>query len=251
MSRYFLEVAYKGTNYSGFQSQKNANSIQGEIEKAFSILQREKTIMTCSSRTDAGVHALQNYFHFDYGGVIHPEFIYKINSILPPDIVIKTIFPVADNSHSRFDATSRYYKYYIYQNKNPFFKDRAFYFPYKLDIEKMQEAAQILLEYQDFTSFSKRNTQAKTFICHLKESNWVKKNNLLIYNVRADRFLRGMVRALTATMLQVGRRKISIERFREIINEKDCTKAFFAVPAQGLFLMSVSFPKDYFSTKIL
>jgi tRNA pseudouridine38-40 synthase len=250
MSRYFLEVAYKGTNYSGFQSQKNANSIQGEIEKAFSILQREDITMTCSSRTDAGVHALQNYLHFDYGGMIHPEFVYKINSILPSDIVVKSIIPVADNSHSRFDAIGRYYKYYIYRNKNPFFKDRAFYFPYKLDIEKMQKAAQILLEYHDFTSFSKRNTQAKTFNCNIKESNWVIKNDVLIYNVKADRFLRGMVRALTATMLKAGRGKISLENFREIIQEKDCTKAFFAVPAHGLFLVSVNFTQEYFTKQI-
>ncbi|NOT52559.1 MAG: tRNA pseudouridine(38-40) synthase TruA [Chitinophagaceae bacterium] len=247
MSRYFLEVAYKGTNYSGFQSQVNANSIQNEIDKAFSILQGEKTKMTCSSRTDAGVHALQNYLHFDYDGVIHPEFVYKVNSILPPDIVVKAVIPVADNSHSRFDATARYYKYYIYQNKNPFFKDRAFYFPYKLDIERMQEAAHILCEYQDFTSFSKRNTQAKTFICTLKESSWVIKKDILIYNVKADRFLRGMVRALTATMLMVGRKKISIQDFKVIIEGRDCTKAFFAVPPQGLFLISINFPQEYFS----
>ncbi len=246
MSRYFLEVSYKGTNYSGFQSQINANSIQGEIEKAFSVLQKEKVVMTCSSRTDTGVHALQNYLHFDFDNAIHKDFVYKINAILPADIVIKKILPVAETSHSRFDAESRHYKYYIYQSKNPFLNDRAYYFPYKLDIDQMQEAARVLMSYHDFTSFSKRNTQAKTFNCSLTESSWVIKNNLLIYNVQADRFLRGMVRALTATMLMVGRKKITIQDLKSIIEGKDCTKAFFAVPAQGLFLISVNFPADYF-----
>lgn len=247
MPRYFIEVAYKGTNYSGFQAQLNANSIQAELEKAFSILQKRKADMTCSSRTDAGVHALQNYLHFDFDENIHPQFVYKMNAILPPDIIVRNIIPVNADAHSRFDAIGRHYRYFIYRTKNPFLQDRAFYFPYKVDIEKMQEAATVLKEYKDFTSFSKRNTQAKTFICNIKESQWVEKGNVLIYSVRADRFLRGMVRALTATMLKVGRQKISLNHFKAIIEAKDCTKAFFAAPSQGLFLNEVSFSKDYFS----
>lgn len=247
MPRYFIEVAYKGTQYSGFQTQINANSIQAELEKAFLILQKEKVAMTCSSRTDTGVHALQNYLHFDLEGNIHPQFVYKINAILPADIVVKNILPVNDDAHSRFDATGRHYRYFIYRNKNPFLQDRAFYFPYKLDLEKMQEAAVIIKGYKDFTSFSKRNTQAKTFICNIEESKWTAKGNVLIYSVRADRFLRGMVRALTATMLKVGRQKISLDDFKAIIEAKDCTKAFFAAPPQGLFLISVNFPEKYFS----
>lgn len=246
MSRYFLEVAYKGTAYSGFQSQANANSIQAEVEKAFAILQKEKIIMTGSSRTDAGVHALQNYFHFDYEGLIHPHFGYKINSILPSDIVVKTIRPVAEECHCRFDAISRHYDYYIYQSKDPFLRDRAFYFPYKLDFSKMEEAAELIKDYQDFTSFSKRNTQAKTFLCEIMESQWAFRGNQLIYSVKANRFLRGMVRALVATMLQVGRKKLSIEGFKSIIESKDCTKASFAAPAQGLFLSAIAYPQNYF-----
>ncbi|HWR33261.1 MAG TPA: tRNA pseudouridine(38-40) synthase TruA [Chitinophagaceae bacterium] len=246
MSRYFLEVAYKGTEYSGFQSQKNANSIQAEVEKAFAILNKEKTILTGSSRTDAGVHALQNFFHFDYNGLIHPHFIYKINAILPGDIVVKALLPVSDNAHCRFDAISRQYYYHIYSQKDPFQRDRAFYFPYKLDYSKLLEAAAIVKEYDDFTSFSKRNTQAKTFICKVLESNWLKENNNLIYVVKANRFLRGMVRALTATMLLVGRDKLSVEEFRKIIQQKDCTKASFSVPANGLFLVSVEYPGQYY-----
>ncbi len=241
MPRYFLEVSYKGTAYSGFQSQKNANTIQAEVETAFEILQKERLVMTGSSRTDAGVHALQNFFHFDYDGTINPKFVYKINAILPPDIVVKNIRRVNDEAHCRFDALSREYKYYIYQQKNPFLADRAYYFPFKLDVPLMQQAAEILKEYNDFSSFSKRNTQVKTFQCTILESRWLNENDCLVYNVKANRFLRGMVRALTATMLKVGRGKISLEGFRQIIEAKDCTKASFAVPAHGLFLVSVQY----------
>lgn len=241
MPRYFLEVSYKGTAYSGFQSQENANTIQAEVETAFEILQKERLVMTGSSRTDAGVHALQNFFHFDYDGTINPKFVYKINAILPPDIVLKSISQVSDEAHCRFDAISREYKYYIYQQKNPFLADRAYYFPFKLDVKLMQQAAEILKEYNDFTSFSKRNTQVKTFQCNILESRWLNENDCLVYNVKANRFLRGMVRALTATMLKVGRGKISLMEFRQIIEAKDCTKASFAVPAHGLFLGSVQY----------
>jgi tRNA pseudouridine38-40 synthase len=165
MSRYFLEVSYKGTNYSGFQIQQNANSIQAEIEKAFQILQKEKIGLTGSSRTDAGVHALQNFFHFDFEGEINSHFVYKINAILPGDIVVQKLIAVKQVFHCRFDAISREYKYFIYRYKDPFLKDRAFYFPYKLNTELMQQAADMIETYSDFTSFSKRNTQAKTFNC--------------------------------------------------------------------------------------
>lgn len=250
MARYFLEVAYKGTAYSGFQSQENANTIQAEIEKAFETLQRDKITMTGSSRTDAGVHALQNFFHFDsllpiqLGNGVEGEahFAYRMNAILPHDIVIKSIKAVTDDTHCRFDAISRKYNYYIYRDKDPFLKETAFFFPYKLHVEKMQQAAAIVMEYSDFTSFSKRNTQVKTFICQITESKWIQNNNCLVYNVKANRFLRGMVRALTATMLKVGRGKISLDKFRSIIEAKDCTKASFSVPAHGLFLMEIEYP---------
>lgn len=241
MSRYFLEVSYKGTNYSGFQTQKNANSVQDEIEKAFLILQKESILLTGSSRTDAGVHALQNYFHFDFEGMIHPQFVYKINAILPSDIVIKKVIPVSSEAHCRFDALSREYKYFIYWQKNPFLSDRAFYFPYKLDIERLRKTADIIKHYNDFTSFSKRNTQVKTFICEIQESRWVYENDCLVYNVRGNRFLRGMVRALTATMLKAGRGVISLQDFIKIIEAKDCTRASFAVPPHGLFLTAVKY----------
>src|SRR5688572_12772038 len=221
MSRYFLEVSYKGTAYSGFQSQHNTGeTIQAEIENAFHILQKTKVGLTGSSRTDAGVHALQNFFHFDFEGSIHPQFLYKINAILPADIVIRRLIPVASESHARFDAIGREYRYYVYRRKDPFLQDRAFYFPYKLDIEKMQEAAEIVKGYSDFTSFSKRNTQVKTFECRISASEWAWEDDCLVYRVRANRFLRGMVRALTATMLKIGRGKIELAGFRDIIEAK-------------------------------
>lgn len=242
--RYFLEVSYKGTSYSGFQLQENANTVQAEVEKAFTILQKDRVEMTGSSRTDTGVHAEQNYFHFDYAGTIHPQFLYKFNAILPPDIVAKRLKQVAPEAHSRFDALAREYKYFIYRSKEPFLQDRAYFFPYKVDLQAMKEAAAILKEYKDFTSFSKRNTQVKTFQCNILHSEWEWEGQCLVYHVKANRFLRGMVRALTATMLQVGRGKLTLDGFRAIIEARDCTKASFAVPAHGLFLVAVDFPPE-------
>jgi tRNA pseudouridine38-40 synthase len=243
MPRYFLEVSYKGTAYSGFQTQENANTIQAEIEKAFQILQKNEVNLTGSSRTDTGVHAIQNFFHFDYDGIIHPQFVYKMNAILPLDIIIKNIKQVSNNAHCRFDALSRSYKYFIYQAKNPFLQDRAYFFPYTLNIVTLNECAALLMEYTDFTSFCKRNTQVKTFNCTIQESKWYMESDCLVYQVNANRFLRGMVRALTATMLRAGTGKISFTEFKAIIEAKDCTLASFDAPAHGLFLKEVSFPK--------
>ncbi len=260
MPRYFLELSYKGTQYCGFQSQQNANTIQAEVEKAIEILLKEKITLTGSSRTDTGVHAWQNYFHFDtsfplqsWGGVKEEvagmHFVYKMNAILPGDIVIKQLLPVPGNAHCRFDAVSRAYDYYIYRQKDPFLKEIAFYFPYKMDLQKLELAALILRDTLDFTSFSKRNTQAKTFTCGILKSEWRLEKECLVYHVKANRFLRGMVRALTATMLKIGRGKLSPDEFREVIEAKDCTKASFAVPPQGLFLVSVEYPPGYFGEK--
>jgi tRNA pseudouridine38-40 synthase len=268
MPRYFLEVSYKGTRYSGFQSQENANTVQAEVEKAMNILlgakvfptaagelsgiqAPENVLLTGSSRTDTGVHALQNFFHFDSENPFNEwrdiksesHFIYKMNAILPEDIAVKSLIPVRDDAHCRFDAESRLYHYYIYRKKDPFLKERAFYFPYKMDLDKLNQAAQVLKEYTDFTSFSKRNTQVKSFICVIMESEWVIENDCLVYHVKANRFLRGMVRALVATMLQAGRNKITIDEFRSIIESRDCTKASFSVPGKGLFLMRVNYPE--------
>jgi len=242
MPRYFLEVAYKGTNYSGFQIQDNASSIQEEVEKALAVYFRQRLSLTGSSRTDGGVHAMQNFFHVDFEGVIDPRSLYNINSLLPRDIVVKNFFPVAPDAHCRFDAISREYRYYIYREKDPFLVDRAYFFPYTLDKAKMEAAAALILECGDFTSFAKRNSQAKTFLCTVYESSWREENGCLLYRVKANRFLRGMVRGLVGTMLQVGRGKIGVGDFAAILRDKDNQLADFSAPGHGLFLFQVSFP---------
>ena len=241
MPRYFIEVSYKGTNYSGFQIQQNANSIQAEIEKALKIFYKEDFKLTGSSRTDAGVHALQNFFHFDTESEL-ADASYHLNAILPADIVVKKIFLVKSDKHCRFNALFREYAYTIYQQKNPFLQDRAYFFPYEINIELMQKAANELRNHQDFATFSKRNTQAKTTLCTILNSKWTVKENILTYQVTSNRFLRGMVRGMVGTMLQVGRGKLSVEQFINIVKSKDCTKADFSVPPQGLFLLKVEFP---------
>ncbi len=240
MPRYFIEVSYKGTNYSGLQKQENANSVQAELEKALEIFYRHKFELTGSSRTDAGVHALQNFFHFDTDTVIE-DVSYNLNAILPGDIVAKRIFRVADDAHCRFDAISRQYHYYVYQHKNPFLKERAYYVPYSVDMDLLQAAAAEIKNHIDFTSFSKRNTQVKTFECTIQQSEWVQEGDCLVYTVKANRFLRGMVKGLVGTMLLVGKKKINLEEFTAIVKSKDCTKADFSVSAAGLFLVKVAY----------
>lgn len=239
MSRYFLELSYKGTAYSGFQVQDNAQTIQSEIEKALRTLFRQSFELTGSSRTDAGVHANQNFFHFDTGLEITAKHIYNMNALLPKDIAVKGIYAVPTTAHCRFDAVAREYNYFIYSSKDPFKNDRAWLFPYPLDIESLQQGARILMEYSDFTSFSKRNTQVKTFQCRIESSFWEKEGDELVYQVKANRFLRGMVRGLVGTMLKLGRGQITTEEFREVIEAKDCSRADFSTPPQGLFLNRV------------
>lgn len=243
MSRYFIEVSYRGTSYSGFQTQENACTIQSELERCLSVLHRVPFSLTGSSRTDAGVHARQNFFHFDREEPLHPQVMYKLNAILPGDIVVKNFFRVSDAAHCRFDAITRQYGYRIYRSKDPFLADRSYYFPYTLDVPVMQAAADLLMRYEDFTTFSKRNTQVKTFECQIGHSEWVVEGSELVYRVRANRFLRGMVRALTSTMLLVGRGKIDLTEFQRIIEAKNCERASFAAPAHGLFLEAVQYPE--------
>jgi tRNA pseudouridine38-40 synthase len=245
MPRYFLELAYKGTAYSGFQVQKNAPTIQRELEVALQVIYRVPFELTGSSRTDAGVHALQNYFHFDTELVIESRQVYNLNAVLPQDITVKGIYPVGDTAHCRFDAISRAYKYFIYNRKDPFMVDRGWMYPYPVNLGLLQEAATILMEYEDFTSFSKRNTQVKTFQCKIVKSVWEITDNGLVYNVASNRFLRGMVRGLVGTMLKLGREQMDIARFRAIIEAKDCSQADFTTPPQGLFLVSVVYPYGF------
>ncbi|KAA2245787.1 tRNA pseudouridine(38-40) synthase TruA [Chitinophaga agrisoli] len=241
--RYFIDVSYKGTAYAGFQIQDNVHTVQSTLDKALSTLLRTPVVTTGSSRTDAGVHALQNFLHFDTAVALHPQFLYKMNAILPEDIVLKAIYPVPPDAHSRFAALGRSYKYYLYAHKDPFMKDRGYFFPYRMDTELLQQAAGIIKEYTDFTTFSKRNTQVRTFICSIRESYWEFNDTGMVYNVSANRFLRGMVRGLVGTMLRVGRGKLTLQEFRAAIEGRDCTLADFAVPPQGLFLVKVAYPE--------
>lgn len=247
MKRYFLELSYKGTGYAGFQRQENAITIQMEVENALHTILRNPIALTGSSRTDAGVHAMQNYFHFDTDLALTERLVYNLNALLPAAIAVHRIVAVDQAAHSRFDAVSREYRYHVVSHKRPFLADRAYFFPYKLDLDVLQRGAELLKEYTDFTSFSKRNTQVKTFQCRLEVSQWVLgSDGVLQYYVRGNRFLRGMVRGLTGTMLKLGRGKIGLDEFVSIIEARDCTRADFAVPPQGLFLEKVNYPEGYF-----
>lgn len=241
MQRYFLEVAYKGTRYSGFQIQANALTIQSEVEKALKILFKQPVALTGSSRTDAGVHARQNYFHFDADIIIEHRQLYNLNAILPFDIVIKGIYKVNPDAHARFDAVSREYKYFIYKEKNPFLNETAWYYPFSVNTDVLHATAKTIMDHNDFTSFSKRNTQVKTFICDIKSSYWAYESNCLVYTVSANRFLRGMIRGLVSTMLKAARSAISPYQFAKIIEERNCTKADFSAPPQGLCLIHVNY----------
>jgi tRNA pseudouridine38-40 synthase len=249
--RYFIEVAYKGTRFAGFQVQDTAHTVQAAIDHAISTLMRSAIVTTGSSRTDAGVHALQNFLHFDTELALHPQFIYKVNAILPGDIVLRHVYRVPDEAHSRFAALSRSYEYTLYLNKDPFLQDRGYFYPYRLDMGLLQEAADILMEYQDFMTFSKRNTQVKTYNCDIMSSTWAAGEDRIVYNVTANRFLRGMVRGLVGTMLRVGRGKLSMQGFRDAIESRNCVNADFAVPPQGLFLMKVAYPEGLLNDRML
>ncbi|MBL7696790.1 MAG: tRNA pseudouridine(38-40) synthase TruA [Chitinophagaceae bacterium] len=246
MSRYFLEVSYKGTAYAGFQVQQNALTVQEEVEKALEVFLRERVVCTGSSRTDAGVHARQNYFHFDFNGEIGERNVYNINALLPGDIAVKSLREVAADAHCRFDAKWREYVYRIYGKKDPFIADTAYFFPYTLDMAVMAEVAAVVKEYEEFEAFSKRRTQVKTYSCKVMESIWEDEGDVKIYRVRANRFLRGMVRGLVGTMLQVGRGKNSVDGFRKIIEQGNQADVDFSVPGSGLCLERVEFGDGYF-----
>ncbi|MBA4167454.1 MAG: tRNA pseudouridine(38-40) synthase TruA [Chitinophagaceae bacterium] len=246
MSRYFIEISYRGEGYAGFQVQQNAVTIQSEVEKALGVLFRTKITLTGSSRTDTDVHAEQNYFHFDIDREIGERMIYNINSLLPGGIAVKSMRKVKQESHCRFDALWRQYRYVVYAKKDPFLEGRGYYFPYTLDLGEMKKAAAAVMEYEDFSSFAKRNSQVKNYKCRVLYSDWEKVGGCWVYRVRANRFLRGMVRGMTGTMLKVGRGKLSVDDFRRIIGEGNSSLVDFSVPGRGLYLEKVEFGEGYF-----
>jgi len=241
--RYFIELAYNGKNYFGWQRQPNQISVQEVLEEKLSILLREKIAIVGAGRTDTGVHAKQMYAHFDFGGDISlDKFTFKLNSFLPKDISIYKISKVKEDAHARFDATSRAYEYHIHIGKNPFLVDNTYQIFHKLDLEKMNEAARLMYNYTDFKCFSKSNTDVRTYNCDVMNAEWKQEGNLLIFHVKADRFLRNMVRAIVGTLLEVGEGKKNIEDFRKVLESRDRSKAGTSVPAHALYLTEVVYP---------
>jgi len=243
--RYFIEFSYKGTNYSGWQRQNNAISVQQKLDEALTLILRETIESVGSSRTDTGVHAEQQYAHFD---TIKPVkdgelLTYRLNSLLPFDIAVHRVFEVKETAHSRFDATHRRYEYRIIRRKNPFLINESHIFHKPLDIQRMNEAAALLLKYKNFESFSKIHTQVNNFLCDITEAYWFEKEDVIIFTVKSNRFLRGMVRALVGTLLEVGTGKRTIADFEKIIQAQDRSKAGAQAPAEGLFLVEVGYPE--------
>lgn len=243
--RYFLELAYNGTRFNGYQEQPNGITVQSTIEEALTTLLRTSTKIVGCGRTDTGVHALQYYAHFDVAELLVDDFLYKLNSLVGNDIVCYQLIPVHEEAHARFDATSRSYHYVIDCLPNPFRQETAFYCKYSgsLDINKMQEAAQLLLEYNDFETFCKTHTDSKTKICQLKRSEWVfdAAQQQLVYHVTADRFLRGMIRLIVGMCLNVGRGKVTIEEVRAALDTKEALVKALSAPAKGLFLKDIRY----------
>lgn len=241
--RYFIELAYNGKAYFGWQSQRDAVTVQETIEKALFVLLQKPTAVTGAGRTDTGVHATKYYAHFDAEkiGDIN-NLIYKLNSILPEDIAVYDIFKVPDEAHARFDALSRTYKYYVIQHKDPFLTGTSHLVKNKLDVEIMNRAANSLKNYRDFKCFSKSKTDVKTYNCRVTEAYWEKTNDLLIFHITADRFLRNMVRAIVGTLLDIGLNKLEEEDLHKIIESRDRQQAGTSVPAKALFLTGIEYP---------
>lgn len=245
-------MSYNGKNYHGWQIQPNAVTVQAVLENALSLLLKNKIEVTGAGRTDTGVHAKYFVAHFDTdnAAIDCEKLKFQLNKFLPTDIFIKNIYPVTDTAHSRFDAISRTYEYFISTKKNPFFIDFAWFIHFNSDIRIMNEAAAILLEYTDFTSFSKLHTDTKTNNCKIFHAQWEEKNDLLVFTIKADRFLRNMVRAIVGTSIDVGSGKISIPEFRNIIESKNRCNAGQSVPPQGLSLVDIEYPDKVKSYKV-
>jgi len=247
VARYFLQLAYNGKRYNGWQSQQNAPSVQDEIEKCLAYQLQSTIRLTGCGRTDTGVHARNFYAHFDCDEfedlILSPQFLHKLNHCLAKDIAIEKVLPVTGDAHARFDAISRTYHYQISRTKNPFSTDSHYFVYGDLNHDLMQHCASILLDYEDFTSFSKLHSQTKTNLCEVKEAFFIVQPNEMVFRITANRFLRNMVRAITGTLLEVGKGKINETDFRTIIEAKDRNRAGFSVPAHALYLQEVKFPE--------
>ncbi len=242
--RYFIHFSYNGTHFHGWQQQPNAVSVQETLNKALSTILNTTIDCMGAGRTDTGVHARMMYAHFDYDSDINtPTILHKLNSFLPKDIAVFDIIQVEDDAHARFDAKSRTYEYHITAQKDVFTDDLSWFCLQKLDINAMNEACKVLLNYSDFQCFSKVQTDVATFNCKIYEAIWTQNENQIIFTITADRFLRNMVRAIVGTMINIGIEKVSLPEFISIIESKDRRKAGFSVPAKGLFLTKIEY--DY------
>lgn len=261
--RYFIQLSYNGTPYHGWQRQPNAVTVQQTIEEALSTLLRTPTTIMGAGRTDTGVHARMMYAHVDIipedvndsafanlpaseAGANLTKLTYKLNNFLPPSIAIQAILPVKEDAHARFDATHRSYLYRIHTTKNPFTQERAFYYKIPLDIQRMQEASDILLTYSDFECFSKSNTDVNTYLCDIKEASWSLVDNEYHFTITADRFLRNMVRAIVGTLVEIGQGKKPVSWMHEVIKGKNRSLAGASAPAHGLYLTDIGYPKHIF-----
>ena len=243
--RYFIEVSYNGSAYHGWQNQPNAISVQEVIEKALSTLLGEDIAIMGAGRTDAGVHAKQMFAHFNTDvDFTDTDLIFKLNSFLPIDVAIHDIFKVKTEAHTRFDALSRTYLYRVTLKKNVFTFENTYYVKQSLDVDKMNEASKILFGYKDFQCFSKSNTDVKTYNCDIMNAEWFFVNDELHFVIKANRFLRNMVRAIVGTMINIGMGKLSIEDLHTIIQSKNRSEAGFSVPAHGLYLTHIEYPED-------
>jgi len=245
MRRYLFEISFNGAEYHGWQIQDNAITVQQVIQESISTLVDDLVNIVGCGRTDTGVHAKQFFFHVDLPEIKDIiKFVYHLNQILPQDISVLNCKSVNSDFHARFSAVSRTYKYYVIQHKDPFFQSTSKYVSNDLDVEIMNICCQKLLKYKDFTSFSKVHTDVNNFNCDILSASWNKENNHLIFTIKANRFLRNMVRAVVGTMLLAGKNKIDVNRFCEIIEEKNRSSAGSSVLAKGLFLTNVEYP-DY------
>ena len=241
--RYFIHLAYDGTRYHGWQIQPNGISVEGEIELRLSTLLRQPIDIVGAGRTDAGVHARHMVAHFDIeDGCDTKQLCYRLNRMMPPDICIYKIEKVADDLHARFSATSRTYHYYISTKRNPFNRQYTWLCHYDLDFELMNQAAEILMEYKDFASFCKSHTDVKTTLCNIIEAKWIKDyEGCYYFRIKANRFLRNMVRAVVGTLVEIGRHRLSLDDFRNVIEGKKRTMAGESMPANALFLEKIEY----------
>ena len=243
--RYFVTFSYFGLAYHGWQSQPNAVTVQQIMEEVFTTLLRQKISLVAAGRTDTGVHAKKMVAHFDIEAPLNTtDVVMKLNSFLPEDIAVEKIFAVSGDAHARFSALSRTYEYWLVQQKHPFYKDTAYYVKQPLNVSAMNMAAEVLMEYEDFEAFSKSGTDVKTNLCSVNKAVWVADNEKLVFTITADRFLRNMVRAIVGTLLEVGQGKIGLEDVKTIIKSKDRSRAGASVPAKGLYLTLVEYPKN-------